>query len=277
MQDLRDTIALVTGASRGIGPFIAGRLAAEGVRLCLVARSVDELEAVAEKIRRREGADVDVIAADIVTERHRILDHLAQRFGHLDVLVNNAAIFPVGPFTELAEAEIEDTIQTNLLAPMLLTRELLPLLEKGGPGHVVTVSSLGGKQGPLYQSVYAATKGGLIQWMAALRAEYADRNVGFSTICPSFVLKEGMFARYGVEAPRVVGRCTPEEVAEAVVRAVERNQPEVIVGSRAVRLLLAIGSLFPRFGGWFLERFGVNPFLREHMSGPAEDRERVPV
>lgn len=269
-MELRGTVALVTGASRGIGPFIARRLAEEGVRLYLVARSGDDLEAVADKIRRRLGADVSVLAADITTDRDLIFDHLARRFGHLDLLVNNAALFPVGPFTSHTKEGIEETLRVNLLGTMLLTHGLLPLLEQGGPGHVVTLTSLSGKHGPLFQPVYAATKGGLGSWMESLRDEYRDGNVGFSTVCPAFVTDVGMFARYGVDAPRAVGSCSPEQVAEAVVRAVERNLPDVVVGAGPIRLLMAIGALFPGFPGWYLERRGVNRFLREHLAAPVD-------
>jgi short-subunit dehydrogenase len=134
-------------------------------------------------------------------------------------------------------------------------------------GHVVNVASFGGKKGAPFEAVYSATKAGLIEWTSALRSELESTGVCFSAICPGYVTGEGMFAKFGVSAPRTIGSCTPEQVAAAVVDAIRRDRPEVIVNSMPVRPLLALNALSPRLGLWLLEAMGITAFQRRKVGG----------
>jgi short-subunit dehydrogenase len=263
MRQLHGTTGLVTGASRGIGPFIARALAREGVNLVVTARTRPPLEQLAEELRSL-GVTATAIAADLERQADRValVTQAEQDVGTIDILINNAGIESEGAFVDLDTDAVNVTVATNLVAPMQLTRLVLPGMIRRGHGHVVNISSTGGKRGAPYDAVYCGTKAGLIQWSNAVRLEVRDTGVYVSTICPGYVTNVGMFARFGMEPPFLVGSCAPQQVAAACVRAIRRRRPEIIVNSRPLRPLLALGELFPRFADRALIVLGVPDFQR---------------
>jgi len=263
---LGGAVVLLTGGSRGIGPFIAEALAGRGATLALAARSAQTLAAVARKLVEG-GARVEAVPADLCeqSERERLVAAVRERLGRIDVLVNNAGLETEGAFTELEWPAVRETVELNLLAPMALTRLVLPEMIERGSGHVVNVASLAGKTGVPYEAVYSGTKAGLAGWTRALRLELAGTGVRFSTIFPGYVRDEGMFAKFGVEAPRIAGSCSPTDVARAVVRSIERGRVETIVNSRPVRWTLAVNELAPAFGDWLMRVSGVVEFQRRKV------------
>lgn len=268
MNDLRGSIALLTGASRGIGPHIARALAKEGVHLALAARSGPELEAVASEMRslgvRAIALTADVGRPDACVQ---LAASAAAGLGPVDLLVNNAGIETVGPFVSLGADEVLATVATNLSGPLLLAREVLPGMIARRGGHVVNVASIAGKKGAPFEAVYCATKAGLVEWTGAMRLELAGTGVSLSAVCPGLVTGEGMFARFGQAPPRALGSCTPQEVASAVVDAIRRDQPEVIVNSHPLRPLLALAALSPRVGERILHLLGIPEFQRKKAGG----------
>lgn len=266
---------LLTGASGGIGPYIARALLLHGCQLAITARSQARLEAVAASLRP-PGMPVITLPADLLSPDARtgLIPRASEALGGLDVLVNNAAIENAGPFLSLDPATIASTIETNLVAPLHLTRLALPGMLAQGQGHVVNVASLGGKKAPPYDAVYGGTKAGLIEWTSALRAEFDGTGVSLSVVCPGFVTGEGMFARFGIPAPRTIGSCTPAAVAEAVVEAILRDRAEIIVNSVPVRPLLALYALAPGLAVRALRLLGVTAFQRRKVgvSGPVPQR-----
>ncbi len=266
MKELRGTVALLTGASRGIGPHIARALARQGVDLALVARSRPGLERVASEIRSL-GVRAAVLPADVGNPGAcaTLVASVEEALGPVDLLVNNAGLETVGAFLSLAPEEILETVAVNLAAPLLLARAALPGMVARRRGHVVNVASLGGKKGAPYEAVYCATKAGLVEWTGGMRLELDGTGVSLSAICPGYVTGEGMFARFGVPAPRTIGSCTPGDVADAVVDAIRRDRPEVIVNSLPMRPLLALGVLSPRFGAWAPKALGVTAFQRRKV------------
>ena len=237
--ELRGAVTILTGASRGIGPHIARALAREGAHLALSARDAEALERVAAEIRGLGAREAE------------------RALGPVDLLVNNAAIENEGPFTRLDTAAITTTIATNLDAPIQLTRLVLDGMLGRRRGHVVNVASLAGKKGVPYAAVYAGTKAGLIEWTGALRLELHGTGVSLSSICPGFVTGEGMFARSGLAPAPMIGSCTPQEVAAAVVRAVRRDEPEVFVNSRPMRPLLVVAAVAPRIAERLIRAIGL--------------------
>ncbi len=265
MRELRGRTALVTGASRGIGAHIARALAGEGMRLVLTARSAGALEGVAAELRAR-GCEVSTIPAEL--GRRDQLEMLAQRAGAVDVLVNNAGLELASPFHSVAAETIDELIAVNLTAPMILSRLLLPGMMARGRGHIVNISSLAGLVGTPYGEAYCATKHGLVGFTRALRLTAGAEGyaVGASVICPGFVSDEGMFATAaggaGVEAPALLGTSPPEAVAKAVVRAIVRDEPEVIVNSRPVLPMLLTQLFSPRLAPRIADRVGVVKLFR---------------
>ncbi len=248
MDRLRDRNALITGAGGGLGEYIARALAAEGVNLALTDLAGAPVDGLATELGatgiRVEHTPVDLTAA---ADRARLAEWASEALGPIDVLVNNAGIEFGGPFTGTTEAELEAIVAVNLLAVMDLTRLMLPGMQERRRGHVVNIASLAGKAPAPYLASYSATKHGVVGFTHALRAEHGSEPVGFTAICPAFISRVGMYGRIEdrIEGPNPIGTLPPERVGEAVVRALDRNPPEVIVGGTAVRGLVRLYGLFP--------------------------------
>lgn len=262
MRSLGRRTALVTGASRGLGRYMARALAAEGMSLALAARSEEGLRAAADELEAAGGRAV-VLPSDLAVraEAEALARRAEEALGTVDVLVNNAGVTETGAYHRRSPDAIAAAVEVNLLAPMLLARRLLAGMVERGRGHVVNVASLAGKSGPPYEAAYAATKAGLIGFTQSLRREYRGTGVGASAICPGFVSGAGMYAdaveETGVEAPQSLGTSTPEEVAEAVVRSIREDAPEAIVNPLPVRPLLVLAEASPRLGEWLSRRLGL--------------------
>ncbi len=263
MKNLSGKNALLTGGSRGLGPYIGRALAREGVNMALTARSEADLRTVADELAQM-GVKAKALPADITdaASRTQLLERVRDEFGGIDILINNAGIERLSLYTSLSPEFIETMIQTNLAAPLLLTRLLLPEMMRQGSGHVVTISSLGGKKGSPYTATYAATKAGLIKWTWGLRQELRETGVSASVICPGFVAEAGMFAVYKKRAPGIVGETTPEKVADAVIRSIRRDVGETIVNPGPIRPMMVLDALHPGIGTWMLRTFGVYDFYR---------------
>ena len=261
---------MLTGASRGLGPYIARALAQRGVKLTLTARTADAVQATAKEASAL-GVEAVAIPVDVTEPagRKRLLEGAVTANGPIDILINNAGIEWVCQYTKMSAERIEQMVQTNLVAPLILSRLVLPEMIARGSGHVVMMSSLGGKKGSPYSATYAATKAGLIEWTAGIREELRGTGVSASVICPGFVSDAGMFAEYGKSAPRLTGESTPEAVADAVVRSIERDIGEIVVNPGPSRLLDIANAISPGGVSWVLRRFGVYEFYRQQ----AEDNQ----
>lgn len=286
VETLEGRTALVTGASRGLGRRMARALSDEGAAVALSARSREGLEATAGQVRDAGGRAV-VLAADLADpdDAGRLARRAEEALGGIDVLVNNAGVTETSPFHGRDPEAVAAAVRVNLLAPMLLARQLLPAMLERGRGHVVNVSSLAGKAGPPYEAVYGGTKAGLIGFTQSLRREYRGTGVSASVVCPGYVSGAGMYAdaveETGVEASGALGTSTPDEVAGAVVRSVLEDAPEVIVSPRPVRPLLALSELSPRFGEWLGRKLGLFRVFEERVErreggARGEDRPGAP-
>lgn len=260
---LKGKTAIITGASRGIGAFIARAVSTEGARVVLTARSVDKLEGVAQAIRER-GGEVIAVQADITddTARSNLVKRARLEFERIDILINNAGVEDIVHYEWQQPEEIRRLIEVNLIAPMLLTRKVLPDMLERGSGHIVNVASLAGRTGMPYGSAYAASKGGLARWSLSLRAELAGRGVDVSLISPGFVTDSGMFARRDATPPSGLGASHPTQVARAVVRALQTHAAEIVVNSRPARLLMAADAISPKLAARLTERLGFVRFLK---------------
>jgi short-subunit dehydrogenase len=262
MKNLSGLTALVTGASGGIGVHIARRLAAEGMNIALSGRRQQELERLAQELREL-GVETAAVPADLAkrAELDGLLKRTEAELGPIDVLVNNAGVENTSAFTSYTENELADMIELNLTVPLLLTHKALPGMLERGRGHVVFVSSMAGKFGPPYSEPYAASKAGLIGLTQSLRVEYAKQPVGFSVVCPGFVAGDGMYQRMvdeGHKSNRLIGETTVEKVADAVVRAIEDDVPEIVESGSPVKPLLALREISPGIAEKIVPMIGVN-------------------
>lgn len=228
---------LLTGASGGIGHAIARSLAAGGARVVLTARRAEILEPLAEEIAG------EALAADL-SQRDSIADLLA-RAGEVDVVVANAAVPASGSVLDFTEEQIDRALEVNLRAPVMLARLLAPAMVERGSGHFVFISSISGKVAAPGSAIYSATKFGLRGFALGLREDLRPAGVGVSTVFPGFIRDAGMFADSGVRLPSYVGTRTPDDVAAAVVRSIEKNIAEVDVAPMTIRLGAKITGMAP--------------------------------
>jgi len=267
MKQLQNKCVLLTGASRGVGAVIARTLAQRGVNLALVARSRDLLQNVAGALGRRD-QNIRIVTADLTddNDRRRVVDSVLEAFGRVDVLINNAGMETEGAYLDLSFADIRKTVELNLLAPMALTHLILPHMLENKSGHIVNISSIGGKSGAPYDATYCGTKAGLAEWTRGLRLEMEGTGVDFSTIFPGFVTEVGMFARFNMKTPRVIGSCTPKQVAAAVVKVILHRKREIVVNSQPLRPLFALSEISPGLGDWLMHRSGAVEFQRRKVA-----------
>jgi short-subunit dehydrogenase len=266
MEKLKGMVVLLTGGSRGIGPIIAEALAERGANIALAARSESGLQDVAERLSEL-GTEVVVMPVDLreSAQRERLVIDVQRKFGKIDVLVNNAGLETEGVYVELPWTSIRETVEVNLIAPMDLTRlVLLKMLERNA-GHIVNIASIAAKSGAPYAATYSGTKAGMAEWTRALRLELGDTGVHFSTIFPGYVREVGMFARFRMRSPWIVGSCAPSQVAKAVVDAIEKERVEAIVNSRPLRYSFMLNELSPKVGDWLMRISGVVDFQRRKV------------
>jgi len=182
-------IALVTGASRGIGRAVALKLAGQGYDLALVARGRDDLEAVAEEVGAT-GVRVLCLPADITDDRQleTMLQAVMLQLGSVSVLINNAGVAPPrAPHGKAAISEWDKMLATCLRAPMVLSHLVLPDMRAHGRGAIVNIASLTGRRVRAGEAAYAAAKAGLIAFSQALFAEVRDSGVRVVCVCPGLV------------------------------------------------------------------------------------------
>ncbi len=259
-MELRGANAIVTGASRGIGVHIARALAENGVNLALTARSAAELETVRAEMAAL-GVKAAAIPCDIVDPdaRAELVERAELEVGPIDIVINNAGIETVGHFHTMAANDLTRVLDVNLIAPVMLTRALLPGMIDRGRGHVVNISSGAGKVGVAYAASYSASKHALVGLTHSLRAEYHGSPVGFSVVCPAFVSDTGMYDRWeraGAKAPWFVGRSTPQKVAKVVVSCIRRDRAEVLVNFPPLRPLVALVNVVPAIEPTLMGLFG---------------------
>ena len=255
---------LLTGATGGIGTALAHAVHEAGAKLVLSGRRLDVLGPLATEL------DARVIQADLGL--HEDVDRLAAEAGEIDVLIANAALPASGHLLELSQEQIDTMLEVNLRAPIALVRALAPAMTDRGRGHIVLISSLSGKAASPSSSIYSATKFGLRGFAHAAREDLRGSGVGVSVIMPGFIRDAGMFADSGVKLPPGVGTSSPEEVARAVITAIERNRAEVSVAPFAVRAGASIAAVAPSVSAWAQRLMGGARVAQRVSEGQREKR-----
>ncbi len=256
---------LLTGATGGLGQAIARALHARGAQLTLTGRRTDDvLEPLAAELGAR------ALAADLSdrVEVERLLDEA----GDVDILIANAALPASGRLESFSIEEIDRALEVNLRAPIVLARALLPQMLQRGRGHLLFVSSLAGKAPAPGSSIYNATKSGLRGFAAALRTDLHGSGVGVSAVFPGFIRDAGFFADTGIQLPRGVGTRSPEDVARAVVDAIERDRGEVDVAPFGLRIGAIVSGLAPEVAAGVSRRLGGEAVAREFEAAQRDKR-----
>lgn len=246
-MNLRQARILLTGASGGIGAATAVALARAGAALLLVGRQVEALQMLAN-VARSVGGTAWVLPADVTqgADRQRIVEQAGRVLGGVDVLVNNAGVLHFTPFeTEDPEA-LERLLQVNVMAPIALTRALLPQLLAQRRGRIVNIGSIFGSIGFPYFAAYSASKFALRGFSEALRRELDGSGVGVTYIAPRATrtaLNSAAVNR--MNAAFKVTMDDPALVAAAIVRAIESDRSEVYLG-QPEGFFVRLNALFPR-------------------------------
>jgi uncharacterized protein len=248
-------LALITGASMGIGEVFARQLADRGYDLILTARSEDKLQAIATDLRG-EGVRVQVIPGDLTDAALR--QRLFVQSGAIDLLVNNAGFGDYGPLAEVDRANQQTMIQLNILALVDLTHLLLPGMIKRQSGAIINVASIAAFQPMPYLSVYAATKAFVLSFSEALRAETRSQGIKVQCLCPgatdtNFAAVSGLdraFAKPDDSASPDKPKGQPGVAdADSVVRqslaALDRDKSIVITGGIGNRLVAGLSKVTP--------------------------------
>jgi short-subunit dehydrogenase len=261
-MEIRGKSVLVTGATGGLGQAIARRLRVEGGSLTLTGRRADVLEPLAAEV----GGTAVVADLSLEEDVARVADI------DVDVLVANAGLPGVGELESFSVAQIDRVLDVNLRAPVVLARRLGERMLERGQGHIVLISSLSGKSATPLSSLYNATKFGLRGFALALRQDWEPRGVGVSSINPGPIAEAGMFHEGGGTLPAGLRPSSPEDVADAVVRAIRRNRAEVDVGGPAIRVGAWLSQVAPQTAARLGRMSGAGRVARQLADGHREHR-----
>jgi len=248
-KDLKGRVAVITGASSGIGQATAERFAAEGMPVVVGARRVARLAEVAEGIRRMGGTaravETDVRQPDQV---RRLVEEAVAAFGRVDVLVNNAGLGYFGPVESTPVEEARYLFDVNLMGTLHGVQAAVPHMRRQGSGHIINVASIVGKRATPGNGVYSATKFAQVALSEALRLELASAGIRVSVVCPVSTITE-FFEVAGARSPLKLTATGPTfsaaQVANAIVRCVRRPRAEVMV-YRPARALVILNAVSPR-------------------------------
>jgi len=237
-------VALITGASEGIGAACAAVFAKRGARLSLVARSE-------EKLRAAGGPEAVVTAGDLTQPevRERAVAATIERFGAIDILINNAGMGLYDPAWRAPMADARHLFELNFFAPLALAQLVAPHMRQRRSGVIVNVSSLAGRMTLPWLTLYSASKYALCSLTDGLRMELGKSGIHLITVCPGYVKTNFQDHALGGEPPPQISRgkkfaITPEQCAEAIAKGVERRA-RTVMAPRSNWLLILAERLFP--------------------------------
>jgi short-subunit dehydrogenase len=259
---LQGKVAVITGASMGIGEAIAKLFADHGAAVVLSSRDQDRVQAARERIGRPERTLA--VACDVCDPAQiaGLLRAAQEAFGRVDIWVNNAGFGLLDSIERMQRDDYRRMFETNLFAAIEAMQQVIPVMRRQGSGSIINISSVAGYIAVPYMGAYAATKAALNRISRAARLELAGTGVSVINICPGYVRTDfGKNAVRGTDRMRISERVrhgiTAERVAETVLRACDRNLAESIVPG-GYRLLIALAILAP-----FVIDFGLKQMMRK--------------
>lgn len=259
MDAWHEKVVIVTGASAGLGRSISKAFAEAGARVVLAARNVGPLNEVAQSLES-EGRTVLAVPVDVTKDAdvQTLIESTREKFGRLDVLVNNVGRSARGTLLDTTPEQFEELLELNLMAAVRCTRAAAPLLLESG-GSIVNIASLAAKSAARYLGAYAASKFALAAYTQQLRLELAPEGVHVMLVCSGPIARDDAEERYksqleglpaeaakpgaGVKASAIA----PEELSRRILLACQQRKPEIVVPGKA-RLLFALSQLWPKLG-----------------------------
>ncbi len=274
---LRDKVAVITGGSRGLGLVLARRICAQGGSVALIARDPDELTRAKADLAPRGGAvltiESDLLdAAQIGAAVRQIID----RFGKIDILINNAGTIEVGPLEHMTREDFERAMQLHFWAPFELISRIVPEMRIWGGGRIINISSIGGKVAVPHLAPYSVSKFALTGFSDAIRAELARDNIHVTTVAPG-MMRTGShvnarfkgkhdieFAWFAASAGAPVISINADRAARKILAACRRGQPSLTLTFAARGAILG-NALFPNLTGYMMK------FVNRLLPGTASD------
>jgi len=281
---LRDKVVLITGGSRGLGLVLARHICAEGGSVALIARDPEELARAKADLAPRGGV-VLTIQCDLLdaSQIGAAIRQIIDRFGKIDILINNAGIIEVGPLEHMTREDFERAMQLHFWAPYELVSQIVPEMRTWGGGRIVNISSIGGKVAVPHLAPYSVSKFALTGFSDAIRAELARDNIHVTTVAPG-MMRTGShvnakfkgkhdieFAWFAASAGAPLISMNADRAARKILAACRRGQPSLTLTFAARGAILG-NALFPNLTGYVMKL--VSRFL-PGMGGEEGDQSRA--
>src|SRR6266568_1628454 len=262
---LHDKVVLITGGSRGLGLVLARHLCARGSNVAIIARDPDELMRAKTDLVPR-GGKVLTIECDLLDagQIESAVQKIIDRFGKIDVLINNAGIIEVGPLEHMTREDFERAMRLHFWAPFELISQIVPEMRIWGGGRIVNISSIGGKVAVPHLAPYSASKFALTGFSDALRAELARENIYVTTVTPG-MMRTGShvnakfkgkhdieFAWFAASAGAPLISINADRAARKILDACRRGQPSLTL-TFAARTAILGNALFPNITGYAMK------------------------
>lgn len=248
---------LITGGARGLGLVIARMLADRGARIAICSRTADELDR-AERELEQIGADVFAQVCDIRDKAavEEFTKSVIDRFGRLDVVINNAGVIQVGPLEAQAESDFDEAMKTHFWGAYYVIQAAIPHMRRRGEGRIVNIASIGGKIAVPHLAPYCASKFALAGLSSAMHSELARENISVTTVFPGLMRtgshvnalfkgqNEKEYALFSIMDALPISSVSAESAARQIIDAAAAGQAELIVSPQA-KLAAKLNSLFP--------------------------------
>lgn len=263
---LAGKVVLITGGSRGLGLVLARELARKGARLAICGRDIDTLDRATEELGKL-GAEVIALPCDVsqLDEVDRMIREVRRQYGRIDVLINNAGVIEVGPLGSMTLEDFEEAVGVHLWGPLYTTLAVIPEMRARGDGHIVNISSIGGKLSIPHLLPYSASKFALVGLSEGLTAELAPYGIRVTTVCPG-LMRTGSprnatfkgrhhreYAWFKLSDSLPLLSMSALRAARQVIAAIERGDREAIL-SLPAKVASRFHGLFPgltaRLLGW---------------------------
>ncbi len=276
-MDLRGAVAVITGASSGIGLAVAEHLAREGVAVVLGARRIDRLEEAVTRIRTA-GGRAESLAMDVTREADvvQLVTRAQQAFGGLHIMICNAGFGYYGTVEEMDPGVMQRMMDVNFMGTFYGTRAALPVFRRQGRGHLIFVSSIVGKRGIPLMSGYSATKAAQAAFAESLRSECVGTDIHVSAVFPvstTTEFRDAMERDFGHHVSGLGPKQPVDHVARAIVQCIRRPSAEVYP-HRASRGLSILNAIAPAFTDGLVRRYGRRRVVAPAPADPTRSRAR---
>lgn len=274
-MDFRGRIVVITGGSRGLGLNIARQLADQGAKLALIARDARELERALQELTA-SGAPVLTVVCDLSSRRdaQEAIEKVANHFGSIDVVINNAGVIEVGPLEHMQAPDFEEAVNLHLWAPLWVSRAAVPHLKRSGGGRIVNIASFGGLVAVPHMAPYVTSKFALVGLSAALRNELAKDGILVTTVCPGIIrtgshvmakFKGDQRAEYRIfKLMAALGGVEAPKAASLILDAAKHGDPQLVFPIPVLWVARAT-QLFPNLSALVFE------IATRFMPGPTDE------